>query len=136
MIRVLMGLKGSGKTKTLLDWVNEAVSSENGNVVCIERGNRLMFDVDKRVRLIEADEFKISDFNVFYGFLCGIISGNFDITHIFIDSILKIAKGSISDFDKFIPKLEELSEKFGVKFSIAISAPIEEKTPAIEKYLK
>lgn len=90
MIKIVMGLKGTGKTKTLIEAVNNAAEVEHGNVVCIEKGDKLKFDISHKVRLVNSDEFDIKDFDMFYGFLCGLVAGNYDITHIFIDSVMKI----------------------------------------------
>ena len=92
MVKLMMGLKGTGKTKTLIKKVNEAVTSEHGNVLCIEKGNKLRYDIDHKVRLISTDEFGLIDYDMFYGFLCGLIAGNYDITAIFIDSVTKICR--------------------------------------------
>ena len=88
MIKILMGEKGTGKTKVLTDMVNKAASVADGMVVCINKGNRLMHDVDIGVRLVDTEEFNITNPDVFLGFIEGIISQNFDITQIYIDGIL------------------------------------------------
>ena len=136
MIRILMGLKGAGKTKTFIDWVNAAVSEESGDVVCINKDNRLLYDLNHNARLIDSEQFSITNFDVFYGFLCGLIAENFDITHIFIDSILKVVPTDMQSLDAFVEKLETLSEKFNVSFSFTISDDAKEKTPNIKKYLQ
>lgn len=135
MLKILMGLKGSGKTKQFIEWVNDAVNSESGSVICINKDNRLMYDLKKDVRLIDTEQYTIKDFEMFYGFLCGVISQNFDITHIFIDSILKVVPETIDALDAFIPQLEALSEKFNVKFSLTISEDINSATANIKKYM-
>ena len=136
MIKILMGLKGTGKTKTLINWVNTAINEESGDVVCINKDNRFMYDLNHKARLISTDQFNISNFDVFYGMLCGIIAENFDITHIFIDSILKLVKSNADELDKFIVSLEEMAEKFNVKFSITISSDEGYDLPNIKKYLQ
>ena len=90
MINLILGLKGSGKTKYLIDNIDEAVKTSEGCVVAIERGATLRFDVNHDVRLIDIDEYDITDFNSFYGFLSGLIAGNYDISHIFVDATFKI----------------------------------------------
>lgn len=135
MINLIMGIKGSGKTKALIDKVNKAVLDEMGDVVCINKGNRFMYDLNHKIRLIDTDQFKISNFDMFYGFICGIISEDFDITHIFIDSILKIVPGNIESLDKFIVSLEQIAEKFNIKFTITISEDCSKATDNISKYM-
>jgi hypothetical protein len=134
MIRVLMNLKGTGKTKTLINWVNDAVSEEAGDVVCINKDNRLLYDINHKARLIDSGQFRIQNFDMFYGFLCGLIAQNFDITHIFIDSILKVVPADIQALDTFIEKLETLSDQFNVRFSFTVTADPNETTPNIRKY--
>lgn len=135
MINLIMGIKGSGKTKALIDKVNKAVLDEMGDVVCINKGNRFMYDLNHKIRLIDTDQFKISNFDMFYGFICGIISEDFDITHIFIDSILKIVPENIESLDKFIVSLEQVAEKFNIKFTITISEDCSKATDNISKYM-
>ena len=90
MVQVIMGLKGSGKTKQLVKDINEAVQSETGSVVCVEFGKKLTYDIDYRVRLIDAKEYNITNVPLLKGFLSGLHAGNFDITHVFIESLYKI----------------------------------------------
>ena len=90
MVKVIMGLKGSGKTKQLVKDINEAVQSETGSVVCVEFGKKLTYDIDYRVRLIDAKEYNITDVTLLKGFISGLHAGNFDITHVFIESLYKL----------------------------------------------
>ena len=135
MIKVIMGPQGSGKTKMLVDTVNEALNSEKGSVVCIGRDKRFVYDLKSEVRLVEISNFKILDLDMMLGFLCGIISQNFDISHIFIDSILKIAPGEIEELDAFFEELDAISEKFGVDFTITLSEDQSKATSKIKSYL-
>ena len=89
MVKVIMGLKGSGKTKHLVKQINEAVQSETGSVVCVEYGQKLTYDIDYRVRLIDAKEYTIDNATLLKGFISGLHAGNFDITHVFIESLYK-----------------------------------------------
>ena len=135
MIKVIMGPQGSGKTRVLVDTVNEALNNEKGSVVCIGRDKRFVYDLKPEVRLVEINNFKILDLDMMLGFLCGIISQNFDITHIFIDSILKIAPGKIEELDAFFEELDAVSEKFGVDFTITLSEDQSKATSKIKSYL-
>jgi len=135
MVKVFMGKPGSGKTKHIVDMVNHAVNDEAGHVVCIEKGQKLTFDVSHKARLIDICEYPVSGFEALYGFICGIYASNYDTTHIFIDSLYKVAQ--CSDVEKtgvFLDKLEEFSVKNGVKFTLSISADIETATEQISKY--
>ena len=102
MIHVIMGLKGSGKTKKLLDSVHEAVASANGDVVCIEYGKKLTYDVNYKVRLVDSQEYGISNPDLLKGFLSGLHAGNFDITHVFIDNLYKTIGTDLSAAEGFI----------------------------------
>ena len=135
MIKVIMGPQGSGKTRVLVDTVNEALGNEKGSVVCIGRDKRFVYDLKPEVRLVEINHFKILDLDMMLGFLCGVISQNFDITHIFIDSILKIAPGKVEDLDAFFEELDVISEKFGVDFTITLSEDQSKATSKIKSYL-
>lgn len=134
MVKVIMGLKGTGKTKMLIDMANTAVNSENGNVVCIEKGSKLKFDINHSVRLIDTDEFNIDKFGEFYGLVSGIIGCDRDITVIFVDSILKICKDGTDNFELFLDKLNALGEKENVKFVITASADAATASEGIKKY--
>ena len=134
MIRILIGPKGAGKTKVFIHMVNEAYETEKGNVVCITKGDRHTFDISSGVRLVDTDDFDVTSAGAFYGLICGIISQNYDITHIFIDSITKLAKIDLEKTNEMIPSLEKLSEKFSVAFTIAISSDNEPIPEHIDRY--
>ena len=107
MINVIIGAKGSGKTKYMVDHVNMAVKDEPGTLVFVSKDNRLMLDLKSAVRYINTEEFAVDDYNVLYGFLGGIISNNYDVSHIFIDSIWKVvntakAVFNVDDYFNFI----------------------------------
>ena len=136
MIKIHIGLKGSGKTKKLIDDVNGAVTLEKGNVVCITEGNRLMHDIDRSVRMIYTEQFDIKNFDMFVGLLCGIIGQNFDVTHIFIDSVFKSVPGAtMDDLDGLIKSIEKLEEKFNVSFTLMVSAETKDASDLVKKYI-
>ncbi|MDY4975803.1 MAG: hypothetical protein SO147_02765 [Clostridia bacterium] len=135
MIRIMMGEKGSGKTGALIQMANAALDTEKGKVVCINKGNRFTFDLKHPVRLIDTEQFEIKNLDIFLGFIEGVIAHDFDVTHIFIDSVLKCAKGSLEDMDKFLSRIEAISEKFNIDFTMTISATKSEASDAVKKYL-
>lgn len=135
MIKVLIGPKGTGKSKTLISWVAEAVENEHGNVVCIVKDDRYNLSISRDARLINASDFDINGAGELYGFLCGLISMNFDVTHIFIDSLTTIMKSSVKDADLVVPYLEKLSAQFNIKFTIMISGDEAEAQEATKKYI-
>ena len=134
MIQLLVGTKGTGKTKALIKSVENAVKTEKGDVVCITKGDKLNSSFSRKVRLIDIADFDISSFKVFYGFLCGIISQNYDTTHIFIDRATRIVNDDLTAFAQFMSYLEELSEKFGVSFTITLSANVAEIPESLTQY--
>ena len=123
MIKIIIGKKGSGKTKKLLDLVNEATAKSLGNVVCIEKGDTLTFSVTHKARLIDADAFGISGYGEYYGMLSGIKAGNHDVTHIFGDATLRIGT---RNYDELVAFLERVSKIDDVEFLFTISADKEE----------
>lgn len=135
MIKLILGLKGSGKTKYLIDNIEEAAKSTGGCVVAVERGETLRFDIDHKVRLIDIDEYDISDFNSFYGFLSGLIAGNYDISHIFVDATFKIGGRDYDAFAKMIDKLRRLGDEFNVEMVFAASCEKEDLPERIHKYV-
>ena len=130
-----MGLKGSGKTKQLIDLVNKAVEEEHGDVVCIEKGAKLRYDIPYQVRLIESSLYEFYGYHFLKGFICGLHSANYDISHIFIDSLLRIIGAEVDDkTEDFLEWCESFSERENVKFTITISADISLATDKIKKY--
>ncbi len=110
MVKLIIGNKGSGKTKRLIELVNGAVEKSNGNVVCIEKERLLTYDVNYRARLVETDHYKVSGYDAFYGFLCGIVAGDHDITDILVDATLKIGGRDFEALASFLEKVSELSK--------------------------
>ena len=136
MIRVIMGKKGSGKTKQMIDMINNAVQTEHGNVVCIERGSKLTYDIHYQIRLVESSQYDIADYTALKGFVSGLYAGNYDITHIFIDSLTKIVSSVASDHavEEFLDWLNSFSEKNNIKFTVTISADASLATEGVKKY--
>lgn len=136
MIKVHIGLKGSGKTPKMIEAVNTAIDVEKGNVVCITDGDRLMHTINRKARLINTENFNIKNLDIFTGLLCGIIAQDFDVTHIFIDSVFKsVPSANIEDLEDFIPVLERLEQKFGVSFTMMVSAEENSAGPNVKKYI-
>ena len=109
MIKLIVGTKGSGKTKTLIDMAKAAAETSKGNVVCVEKGDKLAREVPTSVRLINSDEYQVKGFANLYGFLAGILAGNYDITHLFVDGTFKI--GKVGEVEKDYEGLAALVEK-------------------------
>lgn len=105
MIKLIVGNKGSGKTKLLIDKVNAASKTSNGDVVCIEQGMKLTFELDHKVRLIDAEEYNIKGYDAFYGFVTGVLACNYDIKEIFVDGILKIGNKDLNGLGVLLERL-------------------------------
>ena len=135
MLKLIIGVKGTGKTKTLISMVNDAADKTEGTVVCIEKGVGLRFDVKYSVRLINTNEDLIFDAEALYGFVAGILASNHDVTDLFIDSALKIANNDAVAFDAFVKAVDELSNKVGVNVVITSSIPAEEASDIVKKYI-
>ena len=136
MVRVIMGVKGTGKTKQMIELINSAVHSENGNVVCIERGPKLTYDIHYKIRLVEASHYEMKSFDFMKGFISGLYAGDYDITHIFIDSLTKIVPSEPGDaaVEDFLDWLNTFGEKNNIKFTVTISADASLATEGVKKY--
>ncbi len=135
MVRVIMDDTGSGKTKQLIDLANAAVKTEHGNVICIEPKSELTYDIDYNIRLIAANDYELPSYEAFKGFLSGMYAGNYDITHVFIDSLTKIVPTeNYTQTEEFLAWLNNFGEKHGIKFTITISDDASLAPEGIKKY--
>ena len=121
MIKLIVGNKGSGKTKKLIDLVNQTAETSKGNVVCIEKGDTLTFSVSHKARLIDIETYGISGYGEYYGMLSGINAGNHDVTDIFGDATLRIGGRNYDDLADFLDRLSALSEESHVNFIFTVS---------------
>ena len=135
MLKLIIGVKGTGKTKTLIGMVNDAVDASKGSVICIEKGDKLRFDVKYQARLINTKEYFIDDAQSLFGFVAGIFASNHDVTDLFIDSALKICDNDYAAFDKFINEMSMLVEKLNVNVVITSSLPVEEASEVVKKFI-
>ena len=135
MIKLIVGTKGTGKTKTLIDMAKKAAEESKGNVVCVEKGDKLAHELPNAVRLVNSEEYDIRGFANLYGFLAGFLAGNYDITHIFIDSLTKIVPtDGYNDVEDFLNWLNNFGEKNGIKFTITISDEPDLAPEGIKQY--
>ena len=135
MLKLIIGVKGTGKTKTLINMVNTAVETSRGNVVCIEKGVKLRYDVKYRARLINTEEYQINDAKALYGFLAGILASNHDVTELFVDSALKICNNNVAEFEQLVEKIDKLTADSNTKIVFTVSLPVEEASAALLKYV-
>ena len=129
MIKLIIGNKGSGKTKKLINLINEAVEKSNGTVVCIEKSPLLTYEVTHKARLIETERFDIQGCDAFYGMVCGIIAQDHDLTEIFVDATFKIVGRDYDEFAALINKICKVSEESKVDFVFTVSED-QDKLPA------
>ncbi len=138
MVKLLIGTKGTGKTKALLEQVNAASSVAKGNVVFISNNtSSTMFDIPTSVRMIDTTDFDIVNYSEFEGFICGIISGNYDITNIFVDGLFKIVKKDHNDnldgLENFLNRLEAMSTKFNITFVLTVSLDVNDAPDYVKR---
>ena len=132
MIKLFIGGKGSGKTKTLIELVNNATAASNGSVVCIEKGDKLTHDITYKARLIDSDDYSITTADTLYGFIAGVLASNSDITDGFVDSALKICGNDVLGFEALLKKIEFLAKDVNIVMTASIA--VEECPDAIKAY--
>ena len=132
MIKLFIGGKGSGKTKTLIELTNNAAQTSNGSVVCIENGDKLKHEITYKARLIDTEVFAVKDATALYGFIAGILASNSDITDIFVDSALKICGDDVAAFEAMLPKLADISENVNIVMSASIA--VDEAPEGVKKF--
>ena len=134
MIKLIVGSKGAGKTKTMIEMINSAAKTTPGNIVCIEKSMKLTYDIDHAVRLIDVDEYKISGYDSLYGFVTGILAGNYDIVEIYIDGVLKIGEHDMDGLGAFLAKLQVIAKE-SIKIVVTVSASDDELTENVKMYV-
>lgn len=132
MVQLIVGKKGKGKTKELLNRVNDQVKNVSGSVVYLDKSTKHMYELNNKVRLINVPDYLISNSQEFLGFICGIISQDHDLEQMYLDSFLKIACVEEGDIAPVIEKLEEISEKFHVNFILSVSLDESELSDALK----
>lgn len=135
MINVIMGLKGSGKTKKLIDSINEAVANAQGDVVCIEYGKKLTYDVNYRVRLVDSKEYGINNLDMLKGFLSGLHAGNFDITNVYIDNLYKTIGNDRAEGEAFILWCAKFAEMNNMNITVTVSDDPAGASEEVKKFL-
>ena len=135
MLKLIIGVKGTGKTKALISMVNTAVDHSQGDVVCIEKGVKLRYDVKYQARLIDTNEYFVFDAQSLYGFVAGIFASNHDVTDLFIDSALKICNDDLAAFDKFVEEVDALSSKLNINIVMTSSIPADAASETVKKYI-
>ena len=135
MIHVIMGLKGSGKTKKLIDAIHDTVAASQGDVVCIEYGKKLTYDVSYKVRLVDSQEYGIRSAEMLKGFLSGLHAGNFDITHVFIDNLYKTIGNDRSAAEDFVTWCAKFAADNNMEITMTISEDPAQAPEGIKQYI-
>ena len=133
MIKLIIGTKGSGKTKAMVDMINNATKTTNGNVVVIEKCMNLTYHIDYKARLIDVDEYKISGYPMLYGFISGVLAGNYDITELFIDGMIRVGGEDLNELGETLAKINKIAQD--VEVVVTISAKEEELPESVKMYL-
>jgi hypothetical protein len=131
MIQVLTGEKGSGKTKRMISLANDLASEAKGHVVYVSNNSEGMFELHSAIRLIDVSQFPISCVNSFIGFVCGILSEDYDIEIIFIDNLLSILSDDVDALHKFLLAAKKIAENYGIRFVLGVKGS-KEKFPQFE----
>lgn len=133
MLKLIVGIKGTGKTKHLIEMVNSALETTKGNVVVVEKGDKLIHEVKYTARLIDTDKYSIDSADKLYGFIAGICASNYDVTHIFVDGTLKICES----FDSFVAFAEKtkLITNGEINLVVTVSAPVEDIPEDLKQYI-
>ncbi len=135
MIHLIMGLKGSGKTKKLLDSINDAVATSKGSVVCIEYGANLTYGLSHKVRLVNSKEYGISNADMLKGFVSGLHAGNYDITHVYVDNLYKTIGDDQAAAETFILWAAAFAEANSMEITISVSQDPEKVSDAVKAFL-
>lgn len=135
MIKLIVGNKGSGKTKAMIEMINKAAQTTTGNVVCVEKGMKLTYDISHSVRLIDIENYEIAGFDAFFGFLSGILAGNYDITDVYIDGILKIGGKDLDGLGALLAKVERLIADSKILVVFTVSADEADLPESVKKYM-
>lgn len=134
MIKLIVGTKGSGKTKAMIDMINEEVKNTKGNVVVVEKGMKLTYDIAPAARLIDLDEYKINGGEMLYGFVAGLLASNYDITHVYIDGILKVLDHDVNRLGVVLDEIAAISGD-AIEVTVTVSADENLLPHDVKKYL-
>lgn len=133
MIKLIVGTKGSGKTKAMIESINAVTKTTSGNVVVLEKSMQLTYNIDHAARLIDLDEYKVNGYEMMYGFVAGVLAGNYDITELYIDGILKVCDHDLAGLGAFLTKVDAIAASVNVTVTISADAAV---LPAdVQKYL-
>ena len=134
MIQLIVGDKGSGKTKTIIEMMNTAAEQTDGHIVCIEKGMKSTYNIKSSVRIIDADDYNVKGYDQLYGFILGTLAGDYDIQEVYLDGVLKIGGGDVDGLAQLLDHVVDVAPD-NIKFVVTVSTDMENLTDAIRKYL-
>ena len=134
MIQLIVGDKGSGKTKTIIEMMNTAAEQIDGHIVCIEKGMKSTYNIKSSVRIIDADDYNVKGYDQLYGFIMGTLAGDYDIQEVYLDGVLKIGGGDVDGLAQLLDHVVDVAPD-NIKFVVTVSTDMENLTDAIRKYL-
>ena len=134
MIKLIVGPKGAGKTKTMIDMINDATQTTSGNIVVIEKSMKLTTSINHKARLLDVDEYRIQGGDMLYGFVAGVLAGNYDITELFVDGLLKVVDHNMDEAAKVLAEIDKITAN-NVEVVVTVSANADDLPPEIKKYL-
>ncbi|MBE6670847.1 MAG: ATP-binding protein [Ruminococcaceae bacterium] len=135
MLKLIVGVKGTGKTKTLINMANTALDTTNGCVVVIEKGSKLTHEIKNKARLVNTEEYGINDAHMLYGLVAGTYASNYDVANVFIDSALKICENNMQEFIKFVQAADKLCAEHNIELVMTSSIPVEEVPADLKSYI-
>ena len=135
MLKLIVGVKGTGKTKTLINLANTALQTVKGCVVVIEKGTKLTHEIKNTARLVNTEEYGINDAHMLYGFVAGMYASNYDVSNVYIDSALKICDNDMDEFVKFVQTVDKMCAEHKVELVMTSSIPVEEIPEALKAYI-
>ena len=134
MIQLIVGDKGSGKTKTIIEMMNTAAEQTDGHIACIEKGMKSTYNIKSSVRIIDADDYNVKGYDQLYGFIMGTLAGDYDIQEVYLDGVLKIGGGDVDGLAQLLDHVVDVAPD-NIKFVVTVSTDMENLTDAIRKYL-
>ncbi len=134
MLKLIVGVKGTGKTKNLINLANSALETVKGCVVVIEKGTKLTHEIKNKARLVNTEEYEINDAHMLYGFIAGTYASNYDVSNIFIDSALKICENNMQEFIKFVNAAEKMCKAHDIELVMTSSIPVEDLPAELKTY--
>ena len=134
MIKLIVGSKGSGKTKTIIDMMNTSAEATEGHIVCIEKGMKSTYNIKSSIRIIDVDDYNIRGYDQFFGFFMGVLAGDYDIVEVYLDGILKVGDGDLEGLGTLLDKFADVAPEY-VSIIVTVSCDDEVLPESVKKYL-